>query len=71
MYLIFGKKSCANDIVENIDPESFNQKFIDFSYQILTNNIKQDILCDEDYDYYELKYLEEINELFLRIKPDP
>lgn len=58
-----------NDIIEIVDYDSFTDSFINFCYQSYTNNIdKYTIDYDENYEFYELKYLEEVNEIFLKIK---
>jgi hypothetical protein len=65
---IYSWINCNDDIIELLDHESFNQSFVDFCYQASLNNINYEIVYDEDYEFFELKYLEEINEIFLKIK---
>ena len=50
--------------------ESFYEKFKTISYENYLYNIPLNVVIhdEEDYDYFELKYLEEINFLFLKCK---
>tara|TARA_B100001287_G_scaffold36658_1_gene26085 strand:+ start:6269 stop:6760 length:492 start_codon:yes stop_codon:yes gene_type:complete len=50
-----------------IDYTSFIDSFIDMIYRsyIIKENIKYSYELDENYDYYDLKYSDQINELFL------
>lgn len=70
-----------NDMCENIlqwlynlkeytlvtDEDSFNNSFKDMIYEKYLYNSKSEIIDTEsyDYNYFELKYLEEINSLYL------
>lgn len=50
-----------------IDYTSFIDTFIDMIYRsyIIKENINYSYELDENYDYYDLKYIDQINELFL------
>lgn len=72
-----------NDMCENIlrwlynledytiitDERSFNEEFKDMIYEKYLYNSKSEIDTESyDYNYFELKYLEEINSLYLEYK---
>lgn len=74
-------ENLLNDMCENIlqwlynlkeytlvtDEDSFNNSFKDMIYEKYLYNSKSEIIDTEsyDYNYFELKYLEEINSLYL------